>query len=291
MAENDSKDPTWEYMRSYAKMPHLATRRASGPDAFVALDLQRELKRPERVLEKMKTLWGSSNSHGISWDQLDDEYLKWAASGQSRAHKWQDYVYPVSGSAFRETQEKHTKTKEEEILSQIQDAARWRAQHVIGARIKARQAQDSDYSVTAIQRASMESGLRRAYLNRWKRLYLAWFRPGQLIRHFRELTLLKNNEREMRDSFGAPLRNADVLRLKTADSELAKQHDEKHGKDEPTQHKKSIQRWHGRRTDHKNTSEAQDRPDQQSDQQKAFKKPGYKIAQRTVGGFRLGSLT
>ncbi|CAD7972998.1 unnamed protein product [Amoebophrya sp. A120] len=242
---------------------------------------------------RLHTLYTMSNSHGISWDELDEEYLRWAHEGQSRAHQWNKLVWPpalnyssdsavtaareaqkeakneknleedvfstqldiptastrtpvssglnnatgpdhgedsevdsleedrrhdcfsatktASGSTLNENKPKRKKidytprirSMEEELLSQVRYAAWWRATKVIEARIRERKKREESYEITEMQKQAMVSGLRRATLHRWKQLYLKWYRPGQLVRHLREIVLLRQNERELAERVGA----------------------------------------------------------------------------------------
>eukprot|EP00392_Amoebophrya_sp_AT5.2_P004082 g4087.t1 len=331
---NAEKNSLWKSVREYSKLPVLVTNRFGREhDAFVALDRSRERFAGFRsrgappgdqhdedgcdVLEqRMQTLWRVSNSHGVSWDALDEEYLKWSHEGQTRARKWNRCVWPteiryeeamkkrkeveekdgkggnademlkmdyggeqemdgdtdVAGAGDNEndleiqiedvvgggnkesvniedfsdgksgspdqtstrppprakpTSSKKTgrtpstnadrgganrtaalraraRSMEENLLQKVREAAYFRASKIIQARVRIRKqkAVDSgeEFELTDVQQAAMVSGLRRAMLHKWKQLYLRWHRPGQLVRHLREMVLLRQADREMAES-------------------------------------------------------------------------------------------
>ncbi len=54
---------------------------------------------------------------------------------------------------------------------------------------------------TEVARVTMENAIVRGYMQRWKRAYLSHHRPGQLIRHLKEFSLTRANERELSERF------------------------------------------------------------------------------------------
>ena len=85
----------WSSLEARHRLPDLMTRRPSTKvDPLLVLERQRSLCHARDVsrFERLKTLWTFSNSHGVSWDELDEEYARWAQQGQERRGKWAEFV-------------------------------------------------------------------------------------------------------------------------------------------------------------------------------------------------------
>ncbi len=92
----------WSSLEQTHRLPDIMLRRPKGKvDPLLVLNRQRQMvhARDTSRFERLKTLWTYSNSHGISWDELDEEYSRWAQQGQERRRKWSEYV---SGFEFDE---------------------------------------------------------------------------------------------------------------------------------------------------------------------------------------------
>ena len=142
-AENDvasGSSSKWEEIRRYGDLPSIVTggARATGrkhgrgnnaatADVFDLLDRSRADPRVFRDADaatRAQTLWKFSGSHGVSWDQLDEEYIKYAETGQTRAKRWAECVHPTNGENIE------PRDTEEQILSNAQNASRWRAEQI-----------------------------------------------------------------------------------------------------------------------------------------------------------------
>lgn len=92
-------ETVWERIRERSKMPFLMTHRGEGAnDPYIFLERQRSSIKgvanegAEQRATRLETLWTHTNSHGVSWDELDEEYIRWAKLGQDRAKRWTDCV-------------------------------------------------------------------------------------------------------------------------------------------------------------------------------------------------------
>ncbi|CAD7944220.1 unnamed protein product [Amoebophrya sp. A25] len=114
----------WSEVRDYSRLPHVMTTRPSAmpkrtEDPFVVLDQQRSLSSPcasAAAKQRLETLWRVSNSHGVSWDELDCEYMRWAQQGQARATIWNGVVWPRADLLSRNDKKV---AKKEEILEKL----------------------------------------------------------------------------------------------------------------------------------------------------------------------------
>ena len=63
---------------------------------------------------------------------------------------------------------------------------------------------DDFRQINDTRRLAAISGLKRKLVVEWRQKYLRWHRPGQLVRHMRELMLLKQTRRELQERVCTP---------------------------------------------------------------------------------------
>mmetsp|Transcript_96264 Transcript_96264/g.257428 ORF Transcript_96264/g.257428 Transcript_96264/m.257428 type:complete len:222 (-) Transcript_96264:15-680(-) len=109
--------------------------------------------------ERLEGLWSLSSSHGISWDELDSLYVKFAQTGHARKKQWRDN-YP-------------------QFLEEAQRRAGRRASRQPMAR--------------------KEKTWRHLHFTRLKRQYLHHWRPGMLTRYMQQWVTCRMVRREMNE--------------------------------------------------------------------------------------------
>jgi len=116
---------------------------------------------------RLENLWGMSNSHGISWDELDAKFMQFAEQGWKREVSWNDnYWY-----WFRKAEQK----------------ARRRAAKKKRLDLEGYPIQVSDGYVKR---------LTWFYWKAWKRVYLRPFKPGQLGKLMKDFCMKRTMRRE-----------------------------------------------------------------------------------------------
>jgi hypothetical protein len=116
---------------------------------------------------RLESLWGISNSHGMSWDELDSKFMQFAEAGWKREISWSDnYWY-----WFRKAEQK----------------ARRRA------------AKNPRFDLEGKQIAAGEGYIRRLawrYWRCWKKVYFRPWKPGQLTRLLKDFAMKRTMRRE-----------------------------------------------------------------------------------------------
>ena len=60
---------------------------------------------------RLESLWGISNSHGVSWDELDSRFMQFAESGWKREIQWTDNYHYWWRKAELKARRRAAKTK------------------------------------------------------------------------------------------------------------------------------------------------------------------------------------
>lgn len=116
---------------------------------------------------RLQTLWQFSNSHGVSWDDLDAAYGEWSDAGKARYQRWMSY----------------------------KTSTRAKADHMAWFYLK-RRYPGSDPRI--VRPGAMNRTQARLYFA-WKKHYLRMHRPGRLSEYLRQFVAGKMMRRETND--------------------------------------------------------------------------------------------
>jgi len=154
--------------------PHsvLADHRSRPFDAPVGVKAGQQTR--ERLAEtrtRLSALWKMSSSHGVSWDELDEAYVRFARSGKARYDQW---AGPEGEAARRET-----KVSAEKAVGRFVPASE------TGQKM----------SVWEVFPSRVKRVQGRMYSRR-KKEWLGPWRPGQLTIHLQQLVAARMARRE-----------------------------------------------------------------------------------------------
>jgi hypothetical protein len=128
-------------------------------------------ERQQRLKEnrdRLQTLWQFSNSHGVSWDELDAAYGEWSVAGKKRYERWMQH----------------------------KQTTRAKADHVAWYYLKRRCKPEDDPRI--VKPGAMNRVQARLYFA-WKKHYLRMHRPGRLSEYLRQFVAGKMIRRETND--------------------------------------------------------------------------------------------
>jgi len=186
--ESQWGSPEFQTPDSNVLWPHRALdehrRRPFRPphDADEGIDLQKQL---ETNKNRLQMLWQYSSSHGISWDELDEAYLQFAAMGKQKHKEW------IKGDESTQYTPKRLVAK---------DCAQKKAQKLMARIYDKMEKEDIEKMASEDRLQTIHSGRTKRLASRFyreekKRLLYPW-RPGRLEGYLQQFVAAKMLRRE-----------------------------------------------------------------------------------------------